>query len=219
MIEIKIKKMKTFIIMLFFTFLIYFVYLHKNQIKNVDIDMIKNYIISYGSFSAIVFILMYSLKPIVFIIPASLLSIMAANIYGPFIGFLLSMISCFFAGTLAFFLSRMLGKDFIEKLLKGKALKLDNDIEKHGFIIMLLMRLSFVFPYDALSYAGGLTKMKYSDFILGTLLGVIPEMITYSLLGSNFGNLLSSKIWISFIVTILIASTSYFIYKKHEKQY
>ncbi|WP_347460457.1 VTT domain-containing protein [Clostridium sp. DMHC 10] len=82
-----------------------------------------------------------------------------------------------------FFLAKKLGRPFVDKILKGKVMKLDNGIEKHGFMIMLLMRLSFVFAYDPLSYAAGLTSMKYRDFILGTIIGIIPEMLCYSFMG------------------------------------
>jgi uncharacterized membrane protein YdjX (TVP38/TMEM64 family) len=173
--------------------------------------------LSYGKYSAFAFILLYGLKPIVFIIPASLLSIIAGSIFGPFKSLLLSLIGCFLSGTLAFYMSRFLGKSFVNKLLKGKALNLNSSIEKHGFKIMLAMRLSFIFPYDALSFAAGLSEMKYYDFILGTMIGIVPEILTYSFMGNNIKNPLSIKFIAPIIVILLIAVTSHYFYNTYKK--
>jgi len=114
-------------------------------------------------------------------------------------------------------MSRFLGKPFVNKLLKGKALSLNSNIEKHGFKIMLAMRLSFIFPYDALSFAAGLSKMKYYDFILGTIIGIIPEMLTYSFMGKNIKHPLSIKFIAPIIAIILIATASYYFYTTYKK--
>lgn len=173
----------------------------------------KHFILSYGAYSAVVFVLIYSLKPIVMIVPASILSIMAGHIFGPWFGFSLSMVGCFFSATLAFFIAKKLGKSFVDKHLKGKALQFDSKIEEHGFKLMLLMRLSVVFHYDALSYAAGLSKMKYKDFILGTVLGIIPEMICYSFLAESFEGAKSIKILLPIIGVALIAFAASRYYK------
>ncbi|MDP4178324.1 MAG: VTT domain-containing protein, partial [Bacillota bacterium] len=85
------------------------------------------------------------------------------------------------------------GQSFVNKILRGKSLKLDNNIEQKGFKIMFTMRVSMVFPHDALSYAAGLSKIKYKDFILATCLGMIPEVLAYSILGKSAEKILSIK--------------------------
>lgn len=179
---------------------------------------LRRYILSYGKFSAFCFVIIYSIKPIVMFIPASFLSVLAGNIFGPLRAFILSMIGCFFSGTVAFYLSRYLGKPFVNKILKGKVLKLDDDIEKHGFAIMFLMRLAFVFPYDPLSYAAGITKVKYKDFITGTMLGIIPEMFMYSFIGKNIRRIYSAKVIIPILLVAFLAFFASYVYKKYKKE-
>lgn len=188
-----------------------------NHITRLNINDVRNYILSYGEFSAFVFILAYGFKPIAFIVPASLLSIIAGSVFGPFKSLMFSLIGCFLSGTLAFYMSRFLGKSFVNKLLKGKALKLNSNIEKHGFKIMLIMRLSFIFPYDGLSFAAGLSKMKYLDFILGTIIGIIPEMLMYSFIGNNIEEPLSIKFIVPIIAILIIAVASHYLYKPYKK--
>ncbi len=193
------------------------IYKLRRIFPNINFKHVKHYILSYGKFSSLVFIIIYSLKPIVFIIPASLLSIVAGNIFGSFYAFIYSMIGCFFSATVAFFIARVLGKPFVDNVVKGKIIKIDSSVEKHGFVIMLLMRLSFVFPYDALSYACGLTKVKYKDFILGSVLGIIPEMIVYSYIGKNLGrHFIIKKLIIPIVLIALIALTAYYLYNNYK---
>lgn len=210
-------KIKFVLLIILIMVMSFFIYKYRHQLTHINIHRLKRFIQSYGVFSAFVFILLYSLKPIVFIVPASLLSILAGNIYGPYMAFVLSMISCFFAGTLGFYLARFLGRGFVNKILRGKLLTIDGDIEKYGFKIMLLMRLSFVFPYDGLSYASGLTKMRYRDFILGTMLGVAPEMLAYSFMGKHLERPFSYKFIFPILVIILVALVTYFFSKKKNK--
>jgi len=214
----KNNSIRVLLLIIVCTIVTFFIFKYKRQIRHIKIHELRAYILSFGQFAAIVFILIYSLKPILLIVPSAAFSILAGTIFGPYKAFGLSMISSFFAATLAFYLARMLGKPFVNKLLRGKALNLDSNIEKHGFKIMLIMRLSIVFPYDALSYASGLTKMKYRDFILGTLIGIAPEMLSYSFMGKHIRNPFSLKFILPLVVVGIIGIGSYCIYQRTTKK-
>lgn len=205
--------LKNLISVVLLLIIIFLILKYRRHFIHVNLRGMRKYILSYGKFASLIFIVIYSLKPILFIVPTSLLSILAGNIFGPHKAFLMSMIGCFGSGTVAFFLARFLGRSFVNKLLKGKAMTLDSNIEKHGFKIMLLMRLAVVFPYDPLSYASGLTKMKYRDFIFGTLIGVFPEMITYSLMGKNIEHPFSHKFILPIVIVIALAIAASYVYK------
>src|SRR5581483_10417397 len=53
-----------------------------------------------------------------------------------------------------------------------------------GFRIVLLTRLSPVFPFNLLNYAFGLTRVGFRDYVLGSVLGMIPGTVMYVYLGS-----------------------------------
>jgi uncharacterized membrane protein YdjX (TVP38/TMEM64 family) len=58
----------------------------------------------------------------------------------------------------------------IERILKNKLKNFDSKMEKHGFSIILSLRLSMLFPFDIVNYAAGMSKIRYRDFILGTMI-------------------------------------------------
>ncbi|MCR1935208.1 TVP38/TMEM64 family protein [Clostridium tepidum] len=187
---------------------------HGHTLKKMNIRHTVKYIRRCGKFSSICFLLVYALKPLVLIVPASMLSLVGGILFGPVKGFIFNMLGFFLSGSLAFWLSRILGKSFVDKILKGKAVELDNNIGKQGFKIIFLLRFPPIFPFDPLSYAAGLTKMKYKDFILGSLLGVIPETLCYSYMGRNVMNPLTSKFIVPVILVILTTVIGIYVYKK-----
>ncbi|WP_434303436.1 TVP38/TMEM64 family protein [Clostridium botulinum] len=187
---------------------------HGHTIRRMNIRRTVKYIRSCGKFSSICFLLVYALKPLVLIIPASMLSLVGGILFGPVKGFILNMLGFFLSGSLAFWLSRLLGKSFVDKILRGRAVELDNNIEKEGFKIIFLLRFPPIFPYDPLSYASGLTKMKYKHFVLGSLLGVIPETLCYSYMGKNVMNPLTSKFIVPVLLVILTTIIGIYVYKK-----
>jgi uncharacterized membrane protein YdjX (TVP38/TMEM64 family) len=190
-----------------------------NRLPKITMESLRSYILDYGSASTLIFLILYLLKPVIIILPTILLSIVAGNIYGSLTATALSMIGCFLSATFAFYISKILGRGFVEKFSKEKLISLDRDIEKSGFKIILLMRLSVIFPYDALSYAAGLTGMTYSDFILGTTIGILPEMIAYSYLGENLKNPLSIRSIMPLLAIGLCAITFSYIFKlKKDKE-
>lgn len=209
----KIKWLKYLVAVIFGVVFLYVMIKYGRRLSHLRIREVKRFILSYGNFATVIFLILYSLKPIVLVIPVWPLSVIAGNIFGPYKALLLSMTGCFLSGTLAFFLAKFLGRSFVDKLLKGKAMTLDSNIEKHGFKIMAIMRLTFIFPYDPLSYAAGLTKMKYRDFILGTMIGVFPEMISYSFMGKSLEHPLSIKFAAPIVLIIAVAGIAIYAHK------
>jgi uncharacterized membrane protein YdjX (TVP38/TMEM64 family) len=168
-----------------------------------NLQAIKSYIQSYGSLSIVAFLVISAIRPLGVIIPVTILTIIAGSLYGPIYGFVLAMASILISSNVAFFISRYLGRSFVEKLLKHRAEKINLKIEKSGFKIILIMRLSGVFPLDVVAYAAGLTKVKYRDFILATMLGVMPETFSFSFMGHNINNPLSPGFILSVVLVVL----------------
>ena len=186
----------------------------RDQIRNLDVDNLTKMLEERREYAAVIFILGCFVKPFLIAFPTAVLSLVSGTIFGPIKGFLISMIGFFISGTIAFFISRKLGREFVEKILKGKLINLDKNIETKGFKILFLLRLPPVLPYDPLSYACGLTNIKYKDFITASLLGVIPETLCYCIIGKNVNNPLSPQFIIPVVFIIIATLASGFIFKK-----
>jgi uncharacterized membrane protein YdjX (TVP38/TMEM64 family) len=127
------------------------------------------------------------------------------------------MLGFFISGTSIFYIARFLGKEFFHKIIKGKLFKIDKQLECNGFKFMFLLRVVPIFPFDLLSLASGISNIRYRDFILGSVLGVIPETLCYSLISNGFGHHSRGLSVMIYSLIILIIGITYIIYKRNSK--
>jgi uncharacterized membrane protein YdjX (TVP38/TMEM64 family) len=83
--------------------------------------------------------------------------------------------------------------------------------------MLLLMRLLPLFQYDAVNFGSGLSKMKFRDFFLGSLIGMAPGGFINATLGSSLENILSIQFFAALVFFILMLFIPT-IYKKIKKK-
>jgi uncharacterized membrane protein YdjX (TVP38/TMEM64 family) len=90
------------------------------------------------------------------------------------------------AAAVAFLLGRTAARGWVEARLGGdvRLRALDRAVGRRGFWIVLLTRLSPLFPYVVLNYAFSLTRISLRDFVLASWVGMLPGTVLYLYLGS-----------------------------------
>jgi len=93
-----------------------------------------------------------------------------------------------FAATLgawlAFLLARSLGRDGVSRIRWARIASIDAMLERRGLVSVLLVRLVPLFPFMAVNYAAGLSAVRQRDYLLGTVVGIIPATVGYTALGA-----------------------------------
>jgi len=137
-----------------------------------------------GPSAAIVFIIIYMVAT-VFFFPASILTLGAGIIFDIFFGSLYVFIAASIGASLAFLVGRYIARGWVEKRIEGnpRFKAIDQAVAEEGMKIVLLTRLSPIFPFNLLNYAYGLTKVTFRDYVIGTL-GILPGTIMYVYVGS-----------------------------------
>lgn len=143
-----------------------------------------------GPAGAAVYAAVYMLAPVV-MFPASLLTLAAGFLYGPWWGTLLVSPASVVGATLAFLLGRTAGRERVARKIENdpRFSAIDAAVGKNGLKIIFLLRLSPVFPFTLLNYALGVTRVRLRDYILGSFLGMLPGTFLYVYLGSSVANL------------------------------
>ena len=185
--------------------------------RRFNFHEVKDYINSYGNNAALIYILIFSVRTLLVVFPYSVVIVLGGSIFGPIRGFIYSIISIFISATSAFYISRFLGRGTVMRLLGDKAKRVDLKTEEHGFKAIFLSRLSIFFPFDVTNFVAVLTKMKYRHFIVGTMLGIIPETFTLNLLGSNLDKGFAWGLGFSVLLFAIIIVIP-LIYKKLNKK-
>ena len=138
----------------------------------------------FGWLGIVAFILLYIVATIA-LIPGSILTLGAGVVFGVVRGSVYVLIGALIGETCAFLLGRYLAKDWISQKIEHSQVfsALNEALNREGLKIILLTRLSPIFPFSLLNYAFGVTGISLRDYFLGSI-GMIPMTITYVYFGS-----------------------------------
>ncbi|TWT07991.1 TVP38/TMEM64 family protein [Planococcus sp. CPCC 101016] len=150
-----------------------------------DANDLRSWILSFGIWSPVIYILVYTVRPLIFF-PASVLSIAGGLAFGAWMGTFYTIIGATFGAMLSFYVAKTMGKSLVRKEWTGKAGNIQSQMEQNGFFYVLLFRFIPVINFDLISYAAAFAKVRFTSFALATLIGIIPGTFAYNFLGSSF---------------------------------
>ncbi|WP_341529248.1 TVP38/TMEM64 family protein [Nostoc sp. UHCC 0302] len=144
---------------------------------------------SLGAAGDLAFIALYIIAAVAFL-PGSILTLGAGVVFGIFWGSLYVFVGATLGATAAFLVGRYLARNWVAlKIADNKKFAaIDQAVGREGLKIVLLTRLSPIFPFNLLNYAFGITGVSLKDYFMGSI-GMIPGTIMYVYLGSLAGNL------------------------------
>lgn len=148
------------------------------------------WIAGLGAVGPLIFIPLYILATVLFL-PGSILTLGAGVVFGVVKGSIAVAIGATTGATLAFLIGRYLARAWVARMIAGneKFKAVDEAVGKEGWKIVLLTRLSPIFPFNFLNYAFGLTRVSLGQYFFASLLGMIPGTVMYVYIGSLAGSL------------------------------
>ena len=151
-----------------------------------SIDTLREYIESYGLFAPIISALLMIFQSVIAPLPAFLITIANGALFGFWWGMLLSWSSAMLGAALCFNIAHFFGAKHIAKIVTPPvAEKTDKFIAKYGNYAILIARLLPYVPFDVVSYAAGLTRIRFIGFWVATGIGQLPATAVYSYLGNS----------------------------------
>lgn len=205
-------KKKTLLAMLMLA-LLTCLFVMSGSLRLTNLESVKTFVLSFGPLAPLIYILLFTLVPLT-LFPDAVLAIASGTIFGVFWGSIYTMIGAACGATLSFFLARFFGRDLVMKLIRHRAEQFQDGIERQGFFVILIMRLIPLIPFDIISYGAGLSKIRYSDFLLGTLLGIVPGVLIYVNLGDKALDIGSPAFCLSMALLIGLFALSYYLKRK-----
>jgi uncharacterized membrane protein YdjX (TVP38/TMEM64 family) len=141
-----------------------------------------------GPWGPAAFVLGYAAAVVAFV-PASLMTLAAGAIFGIGAGTAYVFVAASVGAALAFLVARHLARAAVERRIAGDArfAAIDRAVGEQGLKIVLLLRLSPVFPFNLLNYALGLTRVRFSHYLVACL-GMLPGTLLYVYSGKVAGD-------------------------------
>ena len=161
-------------------------YLSLETIKNNYQRLIhltsNNYITSCFIFSVTYMLI------VAFSIPgASVMTLAGGFLFGIYIGSILVVFSATIGAIIVYLAVKSALGNILKNKAKGNIEKMRNGFEKNAFNYLLSIRLIPVFPFFIINIVCGVLSIKFKDFCLATLIGIIPGSVIYVWVGTGFG--------------------------------
>ncbi|MCA1848874.1 MAG: TVP38/TMEM64 family protein [Actinobacteria bacterium] len=149
-----------------------------------DIGGLRDYILSYGLWAPVASLFLMVLQALVAPVPSFLITFANGLAFGVFWGWMLSLFGHVLAAAVCFWISRALGRVPVEVLVGRTGLQsADRWFARWGMYAVFVGRLVPGVAFDVISYAAGLTRMRFRNFLIATALGIFPQTFLYSYLG------------------------------------
>jgi uncharacterized membrane protein YdjX (TVP38/TMEM64 family) len=138
-----------------------------------------------GLWGALLFGLAYIPASVLFV-PASVLTLGAGFVFGVARGTVIVSLGSTAGAAAAFMVARTVGRDWvIRRIARYPALDaIGRAVESEAFKVVLLTRVSPLFPFNLLNYAFGLSSVPFKTYVLASWIGMLPGTLLYLYIGS-----------------------------------
>jgi len=166
-----------------------------------------------GVSGVLMFIFCVAIMPLA--APLSLLVMAGSSVYGAPLGMVLSYVGCLINANLVFFLVKTLGVETAWGHGK-KTFRVKKAIKENGYPLVLILQIITILPFTAINFAAAASGVCWRDFMKATILGIVPGITIFSLLGHLvLTQFFTPRFYVSFICAALFVITLVALIKKY----
>lgn len=137
-----------------------------------------------GIWAPIIYIILYTVATVL-VLPSTALNLTGGAIFGLWLGTLWTSIAAIIAAVVTFAFTRTVGREIITQKLAGRLQSMDAEISQGGLFYIFAIRLLPIIPYGLVNFTAGLTSIRFRDYLIGTILGTVPGIFPFVMLGSS----------------------------------
>lgn len=185
---------------------IFVYYYHYEIIENFgSVEKIEMFLSRNEEHMIIAYLVLQVAQLVICIIPGQAVQLAGGYIFNIWLGFFLTIFGCAIGTFMAFYISRILGRDAMY-LIFGES-NLNNYIDKlnsrRAYLILFIIYLIPGIPKDLFAYAIGVSNMRFLPFFLISMIGRAPAMLCSLVIGAM---LKSGSYTYAILLTLLIAA-------------
>lgn len=204
------RKNKVIMILIFWTIVVLILY--SFGLLTTDFNKIKTIIGNNPIKMRCLFIFLSTVR-VAFFIPQTVFIISGSMIFGPYEGFLLSVLSLTLSQSIMYivgkyFREQLLGEEFLEKNKENIAI-----LNKHGYKVLALGIACPVTPSDLITASAACIKLRYKKCIATIVMADAPMIFLYGFLGTKLEECVAIKV-ITVIAIVFISFYTFYIWNK-----
>tara|TARA_B100002003_G_scaffold129984_1_gene120185 strand:- start:10379 stop:11047 length:669 start_codon:yes stop_codon:yes gene_type:complete len=148
----------------------------------LDATALQQWVAQAGAAAPLLFMLIYATGTLLFL-PGSVMTLADSALFGPCLGTFYNLTGATLGAVPAFFIARYLAADWVEQKSGDRLKRLKGGVENEGWRFVAFVRLVPVFPFNLLNYALGLTRIRFSHYLIATYICMLPGAFAYTYLG------------------------------------
>jgi phosphatidylserine/phosphatidylglycerophosphate/cardiolipin synthase-like enzyme/uncharacterized membrane protein YdjX (TVP38/TMEM64 family) len=126
------------------------------------------------------------------VFPVTLLIAATAATFGPWLGFGYAAAGAAASAAVTYGVGALIGRETIENVLGPRLNRIRRGITRHGVLAIAAVRMVPVAPFTVVNLAAGASRIPFIDYMLGTILGMLPGLVLMSALGYQIFNVLTA---------------------------
>ena len=162
-------------------------------IGEIDRQQLQGWLSTMGIYAPIIYIVLYTIATWL-ILPSTPLNLTGGAIFGIWWGTLWTTIAALVAAIASFAFTRTIGRKIVAQKLAGGWYAVDAEIRQGGLFYIFAVRLLPIVPYGIVNFVAGLTSIKFKDYAIGTLLGTLPGVLPFVMMGAGISELSQGNI-------------------------
>lgn len=154
---------------------------------------LRRWVAGFGTAAPLVYGLAYAVA-VILLVPGSALTIGAGVAFGLGTGVAVVAVAATAGAAGAFLLARHLLRRRVTRWLRGrsKLTAVDRAVEREGWKVVALTRLSPVFPFNVQNYFYGLTGVGFLPYLMASAGAMLPGTLLYVYIGAAGAELVSA---------------------------
>lgn len=208
-------KKKNKILIITVLWIIIIAILYSRGILTTDIDKVSAIIRNNPSKMQVLFVFLSTIRVVCFI-PQTIFILIGSALFGPYTGFLLSILSLFLSQSIVYFIGRFFSKELLGDTFFAKYGNIIEIIKNYGYKILVLGIVCPITPSDLITASAGCIKLSYSKCVSAIVLADAPMIFLYGFLGSGIEGNYLFKI-LAILAIVFISYYSFLIWNKINK--
>lgn len=187
--------------------------------RDISVQMILDYTPANPFLAACMILILYAVKSISVVFPLMILRLVTGHLFPTATALFINIMGMIVCLSVPYGIGRFSGTDTINQL-KKKHPKIESLLslqQSNNIFLCFFLRIISCLPGDVVSMYFGATQVPFLQYLPGSLLGTLPNIITATFMGSSITDPSSPMFIISAGLTILLAGSSllvHYIYKR-----
>ena len=215
----KLKVAQNTFAIVFWAVIVILCLIYKDQIT---VDNIVAYAPVNMFVAAVVMLMLFAVKSVLVFVYCGLLYAASGILFPVPIAILVNILGSLIMAAIPFWIGKRAGVKLVDDLLQNHPrFKFLKDIpNKSPFFMSFFVRIIGILPSDMIGLYFGATGVRYKSYIIGAILGMLPQTVTFCLMGMSINDVTSPEFLISFICELglmIVSVVAYVIWMKRMK--